>query len=582
MNVQLYAAGKLVYDSLLPEEANRSAMSIALDESINKGGTAKIILPSSNPMSDALQPFCVPVEIYRDGKLRWRGRPLTPAEDFYNSKTIICEGEMCFLQDAIHRPYAYNADPAIVFKQVVGVYNAAVEQWKRFTVGTVTVSNGGKNVALESQNPENVLEVIQTLVEICGGYILFDSAPDGSRRINWYEDLPYTCTQPVKYGYNLTGYTRQSDVSEFATRIIPYGAPDENGNRIKLDIGGKDYVQNDEAVALHGVIERSVIYNDVTTSAELEARAKADVAVSGLIPSVIQLSAIDMSRQDLAMDPFMIGQRVPAESEQHKLSGMYSLVRLYEDLVNPSVGSITLTRELASLSGGVDRTLTGAILVDRKSLLSSAINYADSAAAHAVASQTQAQIFNKLTNGGKVKGIYMLDDGQLYINASYIKSGSIVSEGKAYLPPTYDDVIEMLWSSIFPDTYPPKDFYDLNGDGKLDKDDVLLAREIYLGNRDISECPGVYKTDVTVTIEPSNAQAAVLISGINMWGSEITMSLGANSSKIPVISGDCSVQGKLAVGGCAIMQSLSTEVEQTPKALSWKDNGDGTYTLIGT
>ncbi len=52
---------------------------------------------------------------------------------------------------------------------------------------------------------------------------------------------------------------------------------------------------------------------------------------------------------------------------------------------------------------------------------------ADDAAANAVKAQTQEDIFNKLTNGGKNQGIY-LKEGMVYINASYIQSGTISLE----------------------------------------------------------------------------------------------------------------------------------------------------------
>lgn len=420
MNVQLYVDGALAYDNRLPEEKGYNVLSIAIDETVNKGGTATVILPPNHPAYDRFSPFRVPVEIYRDGKLRWRGRPVPPTKkDAYLRKTIVCEGELCFLQDAIHRPYSYDGTSADVFSQVIDVYNAAVEPWKRFAVGNVTMTG---DVALSSKNPENVLETVQRLIEIFGGYIFFDSAEDGSRRINWYKDFPYTCNQTVCYGYNLTNPTSQTEESDFATRIIPYGAAGEDGVRITINIDGRDYVENAEAVAEHGVIERYVIYNDIADPKELQSRAESDVAVSGLIPAVIQMNAIDMSRQDLSLDAFAVGQQVPAESAPHKLSGSYFLMSLSEDLVNPQVGKITLMRELASISGGPVRTLTGAIAVSRKGLLSSANSNANLAAIGAVKNQTQEFIFNKLTNNGALQGLYMLD-GQLYVNASYLKSG---------------------------------------------------------------------------------------------------------------------------------------------------------------
>lgn len=49
-----------------------------------------------------------------------------------------------------------------------------------------------------------------------------------------------------------------------------------------------------------------------------------------------------------------------------------------------------------------------------------------------VDAQTQMDIFNKLTNGGKREGLYM-QDGKLYVNASYIAAGKIASKnGRVY------------------------------------------------------------------------------------------------------------------------------------------------------
>lgn len=53
--------------------------------------------------------------------------------------------------------------------------------------------------------------------------------------------------------------------------------------------------------------------------------------------------------------------------------------------------------------------------------------YADQAAKDAVNNQTQADVFNKLTNNGAAEGIYYID-GQLYINASYLAAGVLRSQ----------------------------------------------------------------------------------------------------------------------------------------------------------
>lgn len=50
---------------------------------------------------------------------------------------------------------------------------------------------------------------------------------------------------------------------------------------------------------------------------------------------------------------------------------------------------------------------------------------ADSSASTAVSGQTQADIFNKLTNGGKAQGIYLDENGNVYVNGEYVQAKGI-------------------------------------------------------------------------------------------------------------------------------------------------------------
>ena len=56
---------------------------------------------------------------------------------------------------------------------------------------------------------------------------------------------------------------------------------------------------------------------------------------------------------------------------------------------------------------------------------------ADSSASTAVSGQTQADIFNKLTNGGKAQGIYLDENGNVYVNGKFIKALSIAANALA-------------------------------------------------------------------------------------------------------------------------------------------------------
>ena len=91
-------------------------------------------------------------------------------------------------------------------------------------------------------------------------------------------------------------------------------------------------------------------------------------------------------------------------------------------LANVNTGRVLINAESISITGKAASTQEYAN-AQANSALSSATQYADAA----VANQTQTDIFNKLTNNGALKGIYM-KDGELYINASYLLTG-ILTDG---------------------------------------------------------------------------------------------------------------------------------------------------------
>lgn len=79
---------------------------------------------------------------------------------------------------------------------------------------------------------------------------------------------------------------------------------------------------------------------------------------------------------------------------------------------------------------------------------SNAEKYADSAAKSAVESQTQTDVFNKLTNNGTAQGIYY-KDGQLYINASYLAAGILKTlNGTTFYLDLANNVLKILGKTV--------------------------------------------------------------------------------------------------------------------------------------
>lgn len=55
-------------------------------------------------------------------------------------------------------------------------------------------------------------------------------------------------------------------------------------------------------------------------------------------------------------------------------------------------------------------------------------DYANNAASSAVKGQTQLDLFNKLTSNGRAQGLYITQDGQIFINAEYMATGVLRSK----------------------------------------------------------------------------------------------------------------------------------------------------------
>lgn len=348
--IQIYTDNALAYDSRL--EAY-DLLGLQTTTGLNKGGSASIIMPPQHPAYSSFVSFETIVTIYRDDVLIFRGRPLYPTDDFYNRRTITCEGERCFLRDAVARPYDYQDSPANVFAAVIGVYNAQVEADKQFVVGTVTVTDANDYIRLWTETAEQISDTIDKLVERCGGYIVFTTNTSGQRVINWYASSDYRSTQTIEFGENLLDFSRSAN-TDIATRIVPYGAKDETtGERLTIESvnDGVDYVEDAAAVTLRGVIAKPVYWDDVTEAANLKTKAQQYLATSKLIVTALELSAVDLSAAGQSIDDFRVGDNIHVISKPHGVDDWMLLEEMTSNLLDPSASTVSLGKSYTTLTG---------------------------------------------------------------------------------------------------------------------------------------------------------------------------------------------------------------------------------------
>lgn len=348
----IYADGVLVCDSRL--EAHDLA-GLKINHGLNVGGTAEIVMPWGHPAYNRFTSQKTIVTIYRNGKLRFRGRALYSAENFYGQRTITCEGELCLLRDTINRPYKYEATPRSCFVTLINQHNAQTDPEKQFKVGSVTVTDANSWIQLNSESAEPTLDTLDKLIDRCGGYIKFTTAADGSRAIHWLAELGSRNNQPIEFGENLLDFSSTgANTTSLATGLVPYGAKDEKTKKrltIESVNGGKDYVLAPDAQAVRGTILATATWDDVTDAATLLKKAKAHLETLKVFITSLTLTALDLSHLDRELDSFTVGDRIRVISAPHGVDSEFQLAQLTEDLINPAKSTITLGKDVASLTG---------------------------------------------------------------------------------------------------------------------------------------------------------------------------------------------------------------------------------------
>lgn len=170
----------------------------------------------------------------------------------------------------------------------------------------------------------------------------------------------------------------------------------------------------------------------------------------------------------------------------------------------------------------------------------------------------QDEIFKRLTNNGLAQGLYKAD-GDLFINASYVKVGTLPAEvidvqellavdidmtgqftstSWGYIPPVLEDFDKMYKYLTGEESIPAGVECDLDGNGDFEMADIALAFKVFCGKQKLSECAGAVKNEVTVRISPWNRDQAICISGTNQWGSFVEVYIGIDNTNSHFVTRD--------------------------------------------
>ncbi len=328
---------------------------------LNKTGSLTFQIPESHMYYGTLEKLRSSVQLYEDGELIYEGRVISDEADFYNVKSVVCEGSMAYLQDSLIRPFSLEGGISGFLQKAIELHNGQVEARKQFTPGQVTVTGEGSNKLREITNVIDTWSLLkEQLVDIYGGY-LWVSYPDGKKVLNYTWDCGGYNQQKIRFGENLLDLTRYQDATSVVTCLVPYGATVE----YKDDLGetqekviditsvndGQDYLMADQPlIDRYGKIWAAYTWPDITEPRTLKLTAEQFLRETAGIPDTLKVSAADLKYIGEDIRGFRLGLYTTAVSKPHNIQKDFLLTKLDIYLDDPGKGSISLGDDQKSLT----------------------------------------------------------------------------------------------------------------------------------------------------------------------------------------------------------------------------------------
>ena len=358
----IYVDDKLVYAPHL-SGMGFAVTSPKVEVELGKAGSAEFNLPPDNNMYNGIKKLKSEIIVYdeKDEGIErdeiFRGRVLHDEKDFYNQKNVYCEGELSYLIDSVVRPYSYQGGVENLFKQFVNSHNSQVEEEKRFAIGQVTVTDPNDYITRESSEyPSSFDEMNSKLVNLLGGY-LRPRLSGGIRYLDYVAEYGDISDQTIEFGKNLLDISEYISAEDVFTVLIPLGSEqqDENGNssgRLTISSvnGGKDYIEDEDAIKLFGRIVKVQTWDDVTIASNLLSNGDQFLKQGIEMAISITIKALDLHLIGVDVSRIKLGDYVRVVSYPHNIDQYFLCSKISYDLQNPENTEYTLGINFTSLT----------------------------------------------------------------------------------------------------------------------------------------------------------------------------------------------------------------------------------------
>ena len=322
MIYRIYIDDTLVHRSDIPDE-NYQLVGITLDVEMGKSPSLKFTIPPSHPKKSLLKNFLSRFTVKEDELVLAEGRLFDSRQDIYNQVEWQAEGSLSYLTDSYIPAIKVEETIKALFTRYVNEHNSRVEDYKKFTVGQITIDNADtEKVKVDNDGYRYTADAIQNdLIDSYGGY-LRTRYENGVRYLDYLKDYGHKTTQTIEYKKNLIDFALEVNPEDVFTYLIPTGDSNLKINDVN---NGKDYIEVEGAKAKWGNKYLLKSFSGISDASTLLKEAKQYIKNHyEELPESLEITAIDLKLLGVNVESIHVGDVVRVTSTPNGVDKDYT------------------------------------------------------------------------------------------------------------------------------------------------------------------------------------------------------------------------------------------------------------------
>lgn len=322
MIYRIYIDDTLVHRSDIPDE-NYQLVGITLDVEMGKSPSLKFTIPPSHPKKSLLKNFLSRFTVKEDELVLAEGRLFDSRQDIYNQIEWQAEGSLSYLTDSYVPKVKVEETIRALFTRYVNEHNSRVEDYKKFTVGQITIDNADtEKVKVDNDGYRYTADAIQNdLIDSYGGY-LRTRYENGVRYLDYLKDYGHKTTQMIEYKKNLIDFALEVNPEDVFTYLIPTGDSNLKINDVN---NGKDYIEVEGAKAKWGNKYLLKSFSGISDASTLLKEAKQYIKNHyEELPESLEITAIDLKLLGVNVESIHVGDVVRVTSTPNGVDKDYT------------------------------------------------------------------------------------------------------------------------------------------------------------------------------------------------------------------------------------------------------------------